>query len=109
MLVLHAGGCGAPPPQPPVATTQEPAERLSQYGLFQGEIAALVPAEGVIPYDLNSPLFTDYALKYRVVKLPAGAHATYRSGDAFDFPVGTVIAKTFAIPRDARISRWAGA
>ena len=57
---------------------------------------------GVIPYDLNSPLFSDYAEKYRFVKLPAGTHATYRDDDAFDFPVGTVIAKTFAYPRDAR-------
>ena len=61
-----------------------------------------MPAEGVIPYDLNSALFSDYAEKYRFVKLPAGTHATYRDVDAFEFPVGTVIAKTFAYPRDAR-------
>ena len=30
------------------------------------------PQAGVIPYDLNSPLFSDYADKYRFVKLPAG-------------------------------------
>ena len=36
------------------------------------------------------------------MKLPAGTHATYRESETFDFPVGTVIAKTFAIPRDAR-------
>ena len=56
----------------------------------------------MIPYDLNSPLFSDYAEKFRFVKLPAGMHATYRDVDAFEFPVGTVIAKTFAYPRDAR-------
>ena len=61
-----------------------------------------MPAEGVIPYDLNSALFSDYAEKFRFVKLPAGTHATYRDADAFEFPVGTVIAKTFAYPRDAR-------
>ena len=62
----------------------------------------VVPAEGVIPYDLNSALFSDYAEKFRFVKLPPGTHATYRDADAFEFPVGTVIAKTFAYPRDAR-------
>jgi uncharacterized repeat protein (TIGR03806 family) len=79
-----------------------PFERLSQYALFAGDAAAQVPAEGVIPYDLNSPLFSDYAEKYRFVKLPPGTCANYRENDAFDFPVGTVIAKTFAYSRDAR-------
>jgi uncharacterized repeat protein (TIGR03806 family) len=61
-----------------------------------------VPAEGVIPYDLNSALFSDYAEKYRFLKLPPGGQAIYRASDVFEFPVGTVIAKTFAYPRDAR-------
>ena len=78
-----------------------PFEKLSQYALFAGEPAAQVPAEGVIPYDLNSALFSDYAEKYRFVKLPAGKPASYHDVDTFDFPVGTVIAKTFAYPRNA--------
>ena len=56
----------------------------------------------MIPYDINSALFSDYAEKFRFIKLPAGASATYRSDGVFDFPVGTVIAKTFAYPHDAR-------
>jgi uncharacterized repeat protein (TIGR03806 family) len=56
----------------------------------------------VIPYVLRSALFSDYAEKYRFIKLPPGTHATYSADDVFDFPVGTVIAKTFAFPRDAR-------
>ena len=100
-------GCGSPPPPaapPPTADASGsgPFEKLSQYGLFQGDGSSQQPAEGVIPYDLNSPLFTDYATKYRFVKLPAGTHATYSDRDVFDFPVGTVIAKTFAYPHDAR-------
>jgi hypothetical protein len=79
-----------------------PFERLSQYGLFAGEPAAQEPAKGVVPYDLNSALFSDYAVKHRFIELPAGTRATYREHDAFEFPVGTVIAKTFAYPRDAR-------
>ena len=39
------------------------------------------------------------------MKLPAGTSAKYRDDEAFDFPVGTVIAKTFAYPVDARESR----
>ncbi len=68
---------------------------LSEYGLFRGNLADQQPADGVVPYNLNTPLFTDYATKQRFVKLPAGATAPYNADQAFDFPVGTVIAKTF--------------
>jgi hypothetical protein len=54
------------------------------------------------PYDLNSALFSDYAAKYRFVKLPPGTSAAYHETEAFEFPVGTVIAKTFAYPHDLR-------
>jgi uncharacterized repeat protein (TIGR03806 family) len=108
LLLLAASGCGlrsvreevAPPA--PVPVSSGPFEKLSQYQLFEGNPAEQVPAEGVIPYDLNSALFSDYAEKFRFVKLPPGAHAAYREADAFEFPIGTVIAKTFAYPRDAR-------
>jgi uncharacterized repeat protein (TIGR03806 family) len=104
LLSLAMSGCGSrsvPAPVAPPAPAQ-PFEKLSQYALFIGEPAGQIPAEGVIPYDLNSPLFSDYAEKSRFVKLPMGTHATYREVDAFEFPIGTVIAKTFAYPRDAR-------
>jgi uncharacterized repeat protein (TIGR03806 family) len=67
-----------------------------------GDPKAQQPADGVIPYDLNSALFSDYAEKYRFVKLPPGTQATYENDGPFKFPVGTVIAKTFAFPRDGR-------
>ncbi len=60
------------------------------------------PVEGMIPYDLNTPLFSDYTSKTRWVKLPEGQNATYHADDALDFPVGTVIVKTFAMPADLR-------
>ncbi len=50
---------------------------------------------GVVPYELNTPLFSDYALKLRTVWLPPGSQATYREREEFDFPVGTIISKTF--------------
>jgi len=56
--------------------------------------------EGVTPYDLNTALFTDYALKLRTVSLPDGAApAAYDPQNSFDFPVGAVITKTFFYPR----------
>jgi uncharacterized repeat protein (TIGR03806 family) len=102
VLSQSLSGCNDRRTNQLVAKQEEPAEKLSEYGLFQGDIAAQRPAEGVIPYDLNSSLFADYALKYRFVKLPAGAHAEYSDNEVFEFPVGTVIAKTFAYPLNAR-------
>ncbi len=70
--------------------------RLSAFSLFQDRANPLKdPNGGGIPYGLNTTLFTDYAEKSRVVFLPPGAPARYSGEGLLDFPVGTVIAKTF--------------
>lgn len=64
------------------------------------ESGALILADGVVPYDLNSPLFTDYAFKLRTIWVPDEAGAgLYRAADYPDLPVGTVISKTFYYPK----------
>lgn len=68
---------------------------LSEYALFDGDLASLQPTPGVIPYEVNTPSFADYAIRQRVVRLPEGTAAKYRDVEALDFPVGTIIAKTF--------------
>jgi uncharacterized repeat protein (TIGR03806 family) len=74
----------------------EPAAKLSDYHFFEGELKNLEPAYGVLPYDLNSSLFTDYALKKRFIWMPNGQTAHYvTDGDVLDFPVGTVLIKNF--------------
>lgn len=70
-------------------------ERLSDWGLLFADGGRLVLNDGVMPYDLNTPLFTDYALKLRTVWMPDGTHAVYREDRELEFPVGTVITKTF--------------
>ncbi len=79
-----------------------PKMKLSEYGFFKGPLKNQEPADGVIPYHLNSPLFTDYAEKLRFVKLPAGATVPYNDTAVFDFPVGTALIKTFYYPVDFR-------
>jgi uncharacterized repeat protein (TIGR03806 family) len=102
-MLLVAAGCGsARVPVKEVDLTGEPPEQLSEYGLFLGNGATQEPAAGVVPYDLNSALFSDYAYKYRFVRLPPGTSATYSENDVFQFPVGTIIVKTFAYPHDMR-------
>jgi uncharacterized repeat protein (TIGR03806 family) len=98
--ILSFSGCRTR--QKDAAAPAGPLKTLSQYGLFAGDPAEQQPAAGVISYDLNSALFSDYAQKFRFVKMPEGTSATFKSDDTFELPVGTVIAKTFAYPRDAR-------
>ena len=55
-----------------------------------------VPVDGILPYELASSLFTDYALKKRFVWMPHGSKATY-SGDheILGFPIGSALIKNF--------------
>ncbi|UUO07771.1 right-handed parallel beta-helix repeat-containing protein [Blastopirellula sp. J2-11] len=85
-----------------VAVYRSAPKRLSEWGLFVGDGSSQQPVDGVIPYDLNTPLFSDYASKYRFIRLPKAASIDWRDDDVLDFPVGTVIAKTFAYPTDMR-------
>jgi len=78
-----------------------PPKQLSEFGFFD-DLAAQKPAQGVMPFQLNTPLFSDGALKRRFVYMPAGKAATYDATEAFDFPVGTALIKTFSFPPDYR-------
>jgi len=73
-------------------------QRLSAWRLYTGDLARLKPNRGVIPYDINTPLFSDYAAKYRFVWMPPGTSATYSDSEVFEFPVGAILSKTFAYP-----------
>ncbi|KGO92962.1 hypothetical protein [Flavobacterium subsaxonicum] len=87
-----------PAPQSPVVMdlTTVPYAKLSDYNFFEGDLKNLSPVYGVLPYDLNSSLFTDYARKKRFVWIPAGKKATYTTdGTVLDFPTGTALIKTF--------------
>lgn len=75
-------------------------EKLSEYDFFEGRLVDLIPRQDVIPYDLNTPLFSDYAEKARFVKLPEGKSATYNEFSAFNFPLGTVLIKNFFYHND---------
>ena len=71
-------------------------ENLSEWNLFVGKISELKPNTGVIAYDLNIPLFTDYANKNRFIWMPKGKSAIYKETETLDFPIGTIISKTFS-------------
>lgn len=68
--------------------------KLSDYGFFT-DLVKRTPATRVIGYDLETALFSDYTVKQRFIYVPAGAKAKYDPAQAFDFPVGSAIVKTF--------------
>ena len=73
----------------------QPVPRLlSQTGCFS-DTAHLVPAPGVVPYELNVPFWSDGATKARHIALPVNERATFAAEGAYDFPVGTQLLKTF--------------
>lgn len=74
---------------------------LSDYNLFQDASDPTAnPNKGGAPYDLSVALFTDYATKYRYVFVPEGSTATYSDAEVMDFPQGSVLVKTFAMPEN---------
>ena len=73
-----------------------PFAKLSDYKFYEGELQDMKPVEGVLPYDLNSSLFTDYSLKKRFIWMPEGSSATYNGdGELLNFPTGTILIKNF--------------
>lgn len=93
---LCASGATALPPVAPdqalIDGTSMP-EKLSAFGLFQAGTSKLDDA--VLVYDLQTPLFSDYADKHRGLWTPAGQKAQVRPDGTIDFPIGSVLIKSF--------------
>jgi len=74
-------------------------QKLSRWQLLQvaesGAEPSLQRTHESLVYNINTPLFSDYTSKLRMISLPPGAKAQFHGTETFNFPVGTVIAKTF--------------
>lgn len=81
-----------------VAEYRSAPQQLSEWKLFTQTNHRWQPAEDLLVYELNTPLFSDDTIKRRMIRLPAGASISWNNETALNFPVGTVIAKTFAYP-----------
>jgi uncharacterized repeat protein (TIGR03806 family) len=103
LAALLAGCARAPQPVHFFADGKPP--KLSDWHLVEARDGKLAPNADVVPYDLNTPLFSDYAHKFRTVWMPKGTTAKYDAEGPFDFPVGTVLTKTFYYPRAANEAR----
>jgi uncharacterized repeat protein (TIGR03806 family) len=90
--------CGGGGPEVRVHASDAPPVRLRDWGVVFADNGVLRVNEAARIYALNTPLFSDYALKLRTIWMPPGTTAIYRDEGPFEFPVGTVISKTFYYP-----------
>ncbi|MDT8991203.1 SO2930 family diheme c-type cytochrome [Curvibacter sp. APW13] len=82
-------------------------EQLDAYGVLRSDGRELSVQGNTLVYSLASPLFTDYALKFRTITVPPGSKVGYRADGVLDFPVGTVISKTFFYAKDPqKVGGW---
>ncbi len=82
---------------PPPAVTFPPL--LSQTGAF-ADLPTLTPSPGLIPFTVNSPLWSDGAVKQRWMALPTNSFIHFTPTGEWAFPNGTVFVKHFALPVD---------
>ncbi len=71
-------------------------EKLSETGLFTS-LTKRTPAEHLIAYEVNAPLWSDNAEKSRFFVLPEGKSLGFRSKGSWEIPVGATIVKNFNI------------
>ncbi|HKQ40257.1 MAG TPA: PQQ-dependent sugar dehydrogenase [Verrucomicrobiae bacterium] len=72
-----------------------PPATLADAGIFS-DTAALTPNPGIIPYDVNTPYWTDGAIKTRWFSLPdLASRIVFRGTQAWTFPSGMVWVQHF--------------
>ena len=69
--------------------------KLSDYRFFK-DLTNQIPADEVLPYQLQSELFSDYTYKQRFVYVPPAMKVEHEKNKVFMFPVGSVLIKTFS-------------
>ena len=86
----------------------DPPQKLSDLNVF-ANLSTLQPNSGIVPYTVNTPLWSDRAVKSRWIALPNdGTHNTpseqivFDSEENWEFPEGTVLIKHFELPVDER-------
>ena len=75
--------------------------KLSDLHLLLGRQGE-TPNARVTPYALNTPLFSDYAEKFRYAYVPKGKTIAWRDAGVLEFPLGSVLVKSFGYPADFR-------
>ncbi|KPQ32637.1 MAG: conserved hypothetical protein, HNE_0200 family [Porphyrobacter sp. HL-46] len=95
VLVASMAGARGPVQVDQSAVLEGMPRSLSDYGFFADGPRQL-PGERVMPYALNTPLWSDGAEKLRFIYLPEGTQLAADGDGLLRFPVGAAIIKTFA-------------
>jgi uncharacterized repeat protein (TIGR03806 family) len=101
LSVLALGGCSNPLRAIPPPSGRVPVMRLSELGVFDGDLKQQIPRAGFVAYEVNAPLYADGAKKRHFVYVPPGTQLR-ANADRWDIPVGAYLVKTFSFLRDAR-------
>lgn len=72
---------------------------LSASGVF-ASVPAYRPAPGLVPYEVNAPLWSDGAYKERHLGIPGEGRIDFTESGAWGLPDGTVLVKTFSLDLD---------
>ena len=91
--LLYLTGCGSAPVT--FNYTTETPSKLSDWGVLVVRDGRVQVDADTVVYTLASPLFSDHALKFRTINVPEGRTVAVTDSGRFDYPVGTVITKTF--------------
>lgn len=89
---LPAGDCAISEDAPPAT--------LAETGCY-ADVAGHRLAPQLIPFEINSPLWSDGALKRRLLLIPDGESIGYTESGALTMPVGTLLVKEFWLERVA--------
>lgn len=81
--------------------------KLSETGVF-ADLATLTTNPGFVPYEVNSPLWSDGAIKRRWISIPGNGSSEnpivdriiFANDDPCSFPAGTCFVKHFELPVD---------
>jgi uncharacterized repeat protein (TIGR03806 family) len=70
-------------------------ETIAEWNVFV-DVRSQTPTAEYVPFEIVAPLFSDYADKHRFVRIPGGTRITVSPDGRWQFPVGTVLVKTFS-------------
>jgi uncharacterized repeat protein (TIGR03806 family) len=87
---------------PQTAAQSDASPELLSQTLAFADLESLEAASGILPYMVQSPLWSDGAQKRRWMALPSGAHVGFAEQGAWKFPEGTVFIKHFGMSLDER-------
>lgn len=81
-------------------------DKLSEFRFFDGNLHETIPAADVHPYNITTPLFTDYTVKERFIKLPDGSSMKYVGEGLLNFPDSTFLIKHFGYRNENKDTVW---